>query len=186
MNPGATKWLGVAVAGILIVLALVYAHEKTQTSIVPSGNATSTQTGGNPVACTMEAKLCPDGTYVGRTGPNCEFAACPSPEPVTTGTGTVAGRVTISPTCPVERIPPDPQCAPRPFLGSVDALNTQGSIVTSKPTDADGNFIFTLPAGNYEIRANGGNPYPRCSPETTTVVAGVTFTVNISCDSGIR
>ncbi|MFH0954552.1 MAG: BPTI/Kunitz-type proteinase inhibitor domain-containing protein [Candidatus Micrarchaeota archaeon] len=31
-----------------------------------------------PVACTMEAKLCPDGTSVGRTLPNCEFAACPS------------------------------------------------------------------------------------------------------------
>jgi len=29
--------------------------------------------------CTQEAKLCPDGkTYVGRTGPNCEFAACPT------------------------------------------------------------------------------------------------------------
>lgn len=28
-------------------------------------------------ACTMEAKLCPDGSYVGRSGPNCEFAACP-------------------------------------------------------------------------------------------------------------
>lgn len=31
----------------------------------------------NPVACTMEAKLCPDGSAVGRTGPNCEFAQCP-------------------------------------------------------------------------------------------------------------
>lgn len=30
-----------------------------------------------PVYCTMEAKLCPDGSYVGRTGPNCEFTACP-------------------------------------------------------------------------------------------------------------
>lgn len=30
-----------------------------------------------PVACTMEAKICPDGTAVGRTGPNCEFAPCP-------------------------------------------------------------------------------------------------------------
>lgn len=30
------------------------------------------------VACTMEAKLCPDGkTYVGRSGPRCEFALCP-------------------------------------------------------------------------------------------------------------
>jgi hypothetical protein len=28
-------------------------------------------------ACTTEAKLCPDGSAVGRTSPNCEFAACP-------------------------------------------------------------------------------------------------------------
>jgi len=31
----------------------------------------------NPVACTMEAKLCPDGSAVGRSGPNCEFSPCP-------------------------------------------------------------------------------------------------------------
>ncbi len=31
----------------------------------------------NNIACTMEAKLCPDGSAVGRTGPNCEFAQCP-------------------------------------------------------------------------------------------------------------
>ena len=30
-----------------------------------------------PVACTMEAKLCPDGSYVGRTPPSCEFTPCP-------------------------------------------------------------------------------------------------------------
>lgn len=29
------------------------------------------------LACTAEAKLCPDGSYVGRTGPSCEFADCP-------------------------------------------------------------------------------------------------------------
>ncbi|MFZ2049261.1 MAG: Gmad2 immunoglobulin-like domain-containing protein [Minisyncoccia bacterium] len=32
----------------------------------------------NQIACTMEARQCPDGSYVGRTGPKCEFAACPS------------------------------------------------------------------------------------------------------------
>ena len=30
-----------------------------------------------PVACTADAKICPDGSGVGREGPNCEFAACP-------------------------------------------------------------------------------------------------------------
>ena len=34
-----------------------------------------------PVACTMEAKLCPDGSYVSRQGPNCEFAPCPDGKP---------------------------------------------------------------------------------------------------------
>lgn len=32
----------------------------------------------SPTVCTMEAKLCPDGSFVGRTGPKCEFAPCPA------------------------------------------------------------------------------------------------------------
>ena len=28
-------------------------------------------------SCTMEAKQCPDGSYVARTGPNCTFEKCP-------------------------------------------------------------------------------------------------------------
>lgn len=27
--------------------------------------------------CTQEARECPDGSYVSRTGPNCEFTPCP-------------------------------------------------------------------------------------------------------------
>ena len=30
------------------------------------------------VACTQDAMQCPDGTWVGRTGPNCEFTECPT------------------------------------------------------------------------------------------------------------
>jgi len=33
--------------------------------------------GEEPIACTMEAKQCPDGSYVGRVPPKCEFALCP-------------------------------------------------------------------------------------------------------------
>lgn len=29
------------------------------------------------IACTMDAMQCPDGSYVGRQGPHCEFAPCP-------------------------------------------------------------------------------------------------------------
>ncbi len=30
-----------------------------------------------PTACTLEAKICPDGSTVSREGPNCEFKECP-------------------------------------------------------------------------------------------------------------
>ncbi len=36
-------------------------------------------TNGRVVACTVEAKLCPDGSSVGRAGPSCAFAVCPAP-----------------------------------------------------------------------------------------------------------
>ena len=36
---------------------------------------------GTPVACTMDAKICPDGSAVGRVPPACQFAACPEPSP---------------------------------------------------------------------------------------------------------
>ncbi len=54
--------------------------------LIPSNNPTSlTPTAPMVIppatgttACTMDAKLCPDGTtYVSRQGPNCEFAPCP-------------------------------------------------------------------------------------------------------------
>ena len=38
---------------------------------------TPTPDNGSAVACTQEAKLCPDGSYVSRQGPTCAFAACP-------------------------------------------------------------------------------------------------------------
>ncbi len=37
----------------------------------------STDSINNGIACTEEALICPDGSAVGRTGPNCEFAPCP-------------------------------------------------------------------------------------------------------------
>lgn len=47
-----------------------------------------------PVGCTMEARICPDGTAVGRVGPNCEFEKCPSTDDSATQTfcGGIAGK----------------------------------------------------------------------------------------------
>lgn len=43
----------------------------------PTDLPTSFPESEDPVMCTLEAKLCPDGSYVGRTGPKCEFSLCP-------------------------------------------------------------------------------------------------------------
>jgi len=42
-----------------------------------------TENKDKPIACTMDAKLCPDGTSVGRTGPDCEFV-CPGEKDTST------------------------------------------------------------------------------------------------------
>lgn len=39
------------------------------------------------VVCSMDAKLCPDGSYVGRSGPNCEFKECPETSTPSTSSG---------------------------------------------------------------------------------------------------
>lgn len=37
------------------------------------------------IACPMDAKICPDGSMVVRTGPSCTFAACPETTPPSSG-----------------------------------------------------------------------------------------------------
>jgi len=44
-----------------------------------------------PIVCTMDAKICPDGSGVGRVGPDCQFAKCPSPAITSTFCGGIRG-----------------------------------------------------------------------------------------------
>ena len=61
---------------ILLPFMGFYAGMKFQQSMEPTGEFP------RPIqqACTQEAKICPDGSAVGRTGPQCEFSPCPSPK----------------------------------------------------------------------------------------------------------
>lgn len=67
---------------IVIVLLIIFAafggYYVGRTSVGNQGNTDLLPLEPNQRACTMEAKICPDGTAVGRTGPNCEFAPCPT------------------------------------------------------------------------------------------------------------
>lgn len=63
------------IIGLVISLLGKYIlSSKSSPSQIPHPTPTSSK------LCTQEAKLCPDGTAVRRTGPNCEFAPCSSPK----------------------------------------------------------------------------------------------------------
>ncbi len=71
---------------------------------------------GSIVACTMEAKICPDGSYVGRTGPRCEFSPCSDKNDIYDGQG-ISQRVLLNDVyiTPIKvlsdsRCPSDVQC----------------------------------------------------------------------------
>jgi hypothetical protein len=154
------------------------------------------------VACTMEAKLCPDGSAVGRSGPNCEFAQCPATATSTSGSSStgsgssgvgilpynsgIRGTVMLGPTCPVMRDPPDPQCSDRGYETEISIARASDAVIATTKSDAQGNFEVSLPPGEYVVSAAGGKMLPRCSPVTVTVSAGEYFSAKINCDTGIR
>ncbi|MDO8741956.1 MAG: hypothetical protein Q7J45_00255 [bacterium] len=251
------------------------------------------QAPGDGVMCTQEVKECADGSYVGRTGPKCEFAECPvagSPGPtgatarigqevhlldvritplkvledsrcpidvqciqagtvrievrLVSGLGTaqqefklgqavtteaeeitltsvtpspkagvkiaesdyvftfkvtkrestvaplnsgVRGSVTLSPTCPVERMPPDPACAPKPYATAVTVYRAGSkSPLILGNSNASGAFEFSLAPGSYTLSAKGGQVLPRCSEVFVTVQPNMYTSTAISCDTGIR
>jgi hypothetical protein len=53
----------------------------------------SISTTQNIVACTEDARICPDGTTVGRVAPDCKFAECPSGQPTPAFCGGIAGKM---------------------------------------------------------------------------------------------
>lgn len=96
-----------------------------------------------PYACDADAKLCSDGSYVGRQGPECEFAACPSPVTlpaevtVSLGDTTTVTNLTISPHEVVSdsRCPADVECV---WAGTVEVRTTLSTQV------AHGEHVLTL------------------------------------------
>jgi hypothetical protein len=61
-----------------ILDTLLFTNSANPSSVVqntPSANSGAPQNHIQQI-CTEEAKQCPDGSWVGRTGPNCSFAAC--------------------------------------------------------------------------------------------------------------
>lgn len=130
----------------------------------------------------------PDGTVsvVSQSGPPVPADAWPSPAGA--GATGIRGIALAGPVCPVETVPPDPACAPRPVAGAVLVIRDgSGSEVARTPTAADGSFFVELVAGDYVVE-----PQPveglmgTAAALEVTVVDGIAARVELDYDTGIR
>jgi hypothetical protein len=101
----------------------------------------------------------------------------------------IAGRATLSPTCPVETYPPDPKCAPRGFQAVIRVVRrADGKTMRKAQTDRNGRFRIRLGAARYRVSARpaGGGQLPRCPTRAVTVKKNEFASLTFRCDSGIR
>ncbi len=113
----------------LAILAFV-----TGCSLLPKPIDTKRPIPPAPVGCTREAKQCPDGSYVGRSGPDCEFTPCPNPIPTPPPTGN----------CTKDSDCPSPQYACQATQGSGTVYPNNGR----PPT-------YTIIKGECKLREGG-------------------------------
>lgn len=109
------------------------------------------------------------------------------PVPVKSNDSGIRGVILRGPTCPVERIPPDPMCADKPYETLVSVFKSTDLVhaVAFAQSGADGTFVINLPPGNYVIGA-GESMLPRCPQVELDVLAHSYATTTISCDTGVR
>ena len=102
----------------------------------------------------------------------------------------IAGRVLAGPTCPVQTIPPQPRCAPRPLSASLRIRRVASRAPATKVhSGADGRFRVRLSPGSYILQAlpQPGAPFPRPPAALRVQVHARRFTnITITYDTGIR
>jgi hypothetical protein len=117
----------------------------------------------------------------------------PSASPFTSPAGgppIVAGTVTAGPVCPVEKSPPDPQCAPRPVAGAVIvATDLAGDEVGRAVSGADGSYELVVTEGGTVLVT--GQPVDGLMGAPTPVTLTLTFPseherIDLQYDTGIR
>lgn len=112
------------------------------------------KTGLNPIACTQEAKLCPDGSAVGRTGPNCLFAPCPKiiPEsiPLSASCNGPGDKCPSGYTC-IQKCGPPVVHADSPPSGYSCELNSVASKPRICPICLASNTMIATPNGDMRV-----------------------------------
>jgi hypothetical protein len=104
----------------------------------------------------------------------------------TASSSVVQGTVTVGPSCPVERMPPDPNCADRPAAATFAIDTPAGVHVADASSGPDGKFSLTLPAGTYVISLKATAAMPSMAAQTFVVGGNGPTELSLQLDSGIR
>ena len=113
-----------------------------------------------------------------------------APVPSTARSGVLQVVAVAGPVCPVEQVPPDPECAPRTVADAtvlVQPGDGRDIVVATLVTDAEGMARVELPAGNYVVIGavvDGLMGQPQ--PVPVAILADGVITVDLAWDTGIR
>ena len=132
----------------------------------------------------------PDGSVTLQSEGGSEVPPDAWPAPGAGGTGETGVHITAlaGPTCPVETVPPDPACAPRPVPNAVVTIVGDAG-VQERPIilDGAGQAFVPLEPGVYTVNAQGAAGLMN-GPEAQRVVVedGNVSEVVLAYDTGIR
>jgi hypothetical protein len=119
------------------------------------------------------------------------LAACLGPDGSSAArAGTLRISAVAGPTCPVERQPPDPNCAARPVAGVrvvVTPADGREILVAQGTTDERGMLVLEVAAGAYLVTGSQMDGLMgTAAPVQAEVMAGGTASVILEYDTGIR
>lgn len=142
-----------------------------------SGCACTFVTPGSPVPAPTSDTPLPYDTVT--PGPAPTASRTPLP-----GESGIAGRVTLGPTCPVQRV--DSPCPDRPYEATIQVVDADGRVVAETRSRADGSYFAAVAPGAYTVHPVSPNTLPRAGDVTVSVAAGNVTGLDIRYDSGIR
>ena len=104
----------------------------------------------------------------------------------TASTGTVEGVARAGPQCPVDTVPPDPACGPKPVAIDLVLTGASGDQAASTRSAGDGRFTLSAAPGTYTLAGRSSGTPPTVVPQTVTIRRDATTTVAVDVDTGIR
>lgn len=104
--------------------------------------------------------------------------------------GFLRGNISIGPLCPVETIPPNPNCQPteatyKAWPIAIWTIDKKTKVGQLEP-NLDGSYSFELPEGTYLIDLEIQHLFDTTLPETVIIGPNETAILDIYIDTGIR